>query len=60
MDGQREEVRHPLQRLDRIVRMQRGQAQVAGLCEVVRVLHRLTVTDLADDDDIRRLTQGIA
>ena len=54
-----EEVDDPVERLVRAVRVQRGHAQVAGLGERDRVLHRLAVSDLADHDHVGRLTQRV-
>ncbi len=39
--------------------MQGGQAQVAGLGEIERILHSFPIPDLADQDDVRRLPQGV-
>ena len=55
----REEVEHALDRLVRVVRVQRREAQVAGLGEVDRGLHRLGVADLADQDHVGRLAQRV-
>jgi hypothetical protein len=55
----REEVDDAFHRLRRAVGVQRAQAQVAGFGEGDRVLHRLRVADLADQDDVGRLAQGV-
>ena len=39
--------------------MQRGQTQVAGFCKGNRMLHRFAVANLAHQNHIRRLAQGI-
>ena len=46
-------------RLVGVVRVQRRQAQVPGLGEGDRILHGFPVTDLADQDHVRRLAQGV-
>src|SRR5882672_10602769 len=53
------EVDDAIQRLVGAVRVQRREAQVAGLGEGDRVLHGLAVADLADEDDVRRLAQRV-
>jgi hypothetical protein len=54
-----EEVDDAVQRLVGAVGVQRGHAQVAGLGEGHRVLHRLAVADLAHQDDVGRLAQRV-
>ncbi|MCY1241326.1 hypothetical protein D9M72_542210 [compost metagenome] len=39
--------------------MQRGQAQVAGLGVLHRVLHGLAIADFADQDHVGRLAQRV-
>ncbi len=53
------EVHDAIERLVGAVRMQRAQTQMAGLGEGDGVLHRLRVTDLTDQDHVRRLTQRV-
>ena len=53
------EVDDAVERLVGAVRVQRGEAQVAGLGEGDRVLHRLAVADLADQDHVGRLAQRV-
>ena len=55
-----EEVNDAVERLVGAVRMQGCHAQVAGLGECNGVVHGLTITNLADQNDIGRLTQGVA
>src|SRR5712692_11031993 len=54
-----EEVDDAIQGLVGAVRVQRREAQVAGLGEGKRVIHRLAVADLADQDDVGRLAQRV-
>src|SRR5690554_1863110 len=54
-----EEVDDAVQRLVGVVGVQGRQAEVAGLGEGQRVLHGLPGSHLADQDDIRRLAQGV-
>src|SRR5437762_14016171 len=54
-----EEVDDAVQGLVGAVRVQRRKAQVPGLGESDRVIHRLAVADLADQDDVGRLAQGV-
>ena len=54
-----EEVDDAVQRLVGVVGVQRGQAQVAGFGEGDRVIHGFAGTDLADEDHVRRLAQGV-
>ena len=58
-----EEIHNALHRLVRIVGMQCGNTQVAGLGIVQRVLHGGPVADFANHDHIRRFphraTQGL-
>ena len=54
-----EEIDDALDRLARAVGVQRAEAQVAGLGERDRVLHRLGVADLADQDHVGRLAQRV-
>ena len=54
-----EEVDDPVERLVGAVGVQRGQAEVAGLGERDRVVHRLAVADLADHDHVRGLSQRV-
>src|SRR5688572_23879004 len=55
----REEVDDAVHRLVGVVGVQRAQRQVAGLGEGHRVLHHLAVADLADQDHVGRLAQGV-
>ena len=55
-----EEVNDAIQRLIGAVRMQGRHAQVTGLGECNGVVHGLTITNLADQNDIGRLAQGVA
>ena len=48
-----------VERLVGAVGVQGRQHQVPGLGELDAVLHRLAITDLTDEDHIRRLTQGV-
>ena len=54
-----EEIDDAVDRLVRVVRVQRPQAEVARLGERDRVLHRLGVADLADQDHVGRLAQRV-
>src|SRR5436190_5355026 len=54
-----EEVDDAVQGLVGAVRVQRRKAQVPGLGEGDRVIHRFAVADLADQDDVGRLAQGV-
>ena len=54
-----EEVDDPVERLVGAVGVQRGEAEVAGLGERDRVVHRLALAHLADQDHVRRLAQGV-
>ncbi len=55
----REELDDPVQRLVGVVGVQGRQTQVPRLGKLHRILHGLARTHLTDQDDIRRLTQGI-
>jgi hypothetical protein len=55
----REEVDDPVKRLVGVVRVQRAQAKVPRFGERDRMLHRLRIPDLADQDHVRRLPQRI-
>ena len=55
-----EKVDHAIQRLIGAVGMQRRHAQVAGLGKRNRVIHRFTITNLADQNHIGRLPQSVA
>jgi hypothetical protein len=53
------EVDDAVERLVRAVGVQRGEAQVAGLGERDRVVHRLALAHFADEDHVRRLAQRV-
>ena len=55
----REEIDDAVQRLVRAVRVQRREAQVPRFGELDRVLDRVAIADLADQDHVRRLAQGV-
>src|SRR5215472_3466224 len=55
----REEIDDAVERLVGAVGVQRREHQVAGLGELDAVLHGVAVADLTDQDDIRRLAQGV-
>ncbi len=52
----REQIDDPVHGLGGVVGVQRGDAQMAGAGQRHRGLHRLPVTDLADQHHVRRLT----
>ena len=54
-----EEVNNSVQRLVCVVRVQRTQTQVAGLCERYRVFHGLARANLTNHDHVRCLAQCI-
>ena len=54
-----EEVDDAVERLVGAVGVQRRQHEVARLGELDAVLHGLAVADFADEDDVRRLAQGV-
>ena len=53
------EIHNALDRLVGIVRVKRPHAEVAGLGESDRSLHRLGIADLADENNVRRLAQRV-
>ena len=55
----REEIEDALDRLVGVVGVKRGHAKVAGLGEGDRGFHRFVIADLADQDHVRRLAQGV-
>src|SRR5690606_12154218 len=55
----REEVQDAVQGLVGVVRVQGGQAEVAGLGEGDRRFHGGGIEDLTDQDDVRRLAHGV-
>jgi hypothetical protein len=54
-----EEVDDPVDCLIGAVGMQRPQAQVSRLSKGDGVFHRLGIADLADENDVRRLTERV-
>ena len=54
-----EEVDDAVKRLVGVVGVQRGETEVARFGERQGVVHGFAVANLADEDDIRRLTQGV-
>ncbi len=57
---QREEADHAVHGLVGVVRVQRGEAEVAGQRVGERHAHRLQVADLADQDAVGSLAHGVA
>ena len=59
MPFDREEVHDALDRLIRIIRVQRSEAEVSGFSERDRGFHGFRIPDFTDENDVRCLTQGI-